>query len=114
MTGSCQVAASIPATSDLPQPNNAKERKAGMEGRGEIVRGQSADKVSSRPWRQKSHAGRLQGPIPSSSQGRWPWLWGQWCHSSKVPPMPGASAAPGSLAFIRGWLMARKIGQGRC
>lgn len=86
--GSCQVAASIPATSDLPQPNNAEERKAGMEGRGEIVGGQSADKVSSRPWRQKSHAGRLQDPVPSSSQGRWPWAVG-----AVVPVIPGPSRA---------------------
>lgn len=29
-------------------------------------------------------------------------LWGQWCPKARVPSMPGASAAPGSSALIRG------------
>lgn len=92
----------------------ADEREAEMEGGGEVVRGRCRRTVrkaleTEKPRRQA--AGPVPRLLPRSPAGG--------AVGAVVPLIPGPScawslAAPGSLAFIRGWLMARKIGQGRC
>lgn len=51
----------------------------------------------------KSKAGRLWAHVPNAlPRSPTAGLWGQWCPSAQVPPMPGASTALGGLALIRG------------
>lgn len=116
LVGLCQVAPSIPANSDLPWLHNAdsgrlmrEEQRWKVEVREGTVQTKCLQDLGDRKATQASCGALSLG----SSQGHRPWAVG-----AVVPlilgPKLGASEALGGLAFIRGWLMARKIGQGRC